>query len=173
MVDLSKFIDNSLKSEFEAKPYDVTKDRTKLVKRFESALNQFNQGQTKVPNRLWKVSNNVVEFKVPLGAGDLSISGSTVNYLPASQFPGFIAALIEATNSGDFDGAFKAIDVAPAAGGAPKATRNLSETSRLNIRVAAFRRGGKTEAEMRKLLSDEGVDKAAIDAALAYKAPKK
>lgn len=174
MVDLSKFIDNSLKAEFEAKPYDVSKDRAKLIKRFQAALTQFKAGQAKAPNKLWKLSNGVVEFKVPFGADALVIGGAKVNYIPEGQFPGFIDALIEATGSGEFDGAFKAVQAAPTAtASAPKRERNVSEASRLNIRVGGFRRGGKTDAQIRKQLTEEGLDKAAIDAAISYKRPGK
>lgn len=173
-IDLSKFIDNSLKSEFEAKPYDIGKDRAKLTRKFELALNQIKQGQTRGAHKLWKISNGVVEFTVPHGSGALNIGGSTTNYIPESQFPGFVAALIDATNAGEFDGALKAVDVAPAASTrAPKRERNVGEASRLNIRVGGFRRGGKSDADIRKLLAGEGVEKAAIDAAIAYKRPGK
>ena len=172
MVDLSKFIDNSLKSEFQAKPYTVDKDRAKLVARFSKAADQF--PNSKAPNKIWKLANGVVEVRVPLGSGALNINGSTTNYVPEGQFKGFITALIEATQAGEFDGALKAIQTAPQAPQkASSGTRTFSEASKLNIRVGGFRRGGKSDAEIRKLLTEEGVEKAAIDAALAKKAAKK
>lgn len=171
-IDLKKFIDNSLKAEFEAKPYSIDKDRSKLVKRLQGALTQF--PASKAPNKIWKLTNGIVKVKVPVGSGLLTIEGATTNYVPESQFANFINALVEATNAGEFDGALKAVQTAPQAStGGEKQKRNVSEASRLNIRVGGFRRGGKSDAEIRKLLTDEGVDKAAIDAAISYKAPKK
>ncbi|QDC38692.1 hypothetical protein [Sphingobium fuliginis] len=171
-VDLSKFIDNSLKAEFEAKPYDISKDRSKLTARLEAALAQFtSNGNVKGP-KLWKAKNGVVEFKAAVNGVDLTINGSTTNYIPESQFEPFLNALIEATNEGAFDTVFAAGAAAPAkTSGASKQKRNVSEASRLNIRVGGFRRGGKTDAEIRKQLTREGVDKAAIEAAIAYKRP--
>lgn len=113
MVDLSKFIDNSLKSEFQAKPYTIDKDRAKLVARFSKAADQF--PSSKAPNKIWKLANGVVEVRVPLGSGALNINGSTTNYVPEGQFKGFITALIEATQAGEFDGALKAVQTAPQA----------------------------------------------------------
>ncbi|OAN51839.1 hypothetical protein [Sphingobium sp. TCM1] len=174
MVDLSKFIDNSLKSEFEARPYDVTKDRSRLVGRLEAARAQFTTNGAVRGPKLYTVKNGVVEFKVGVKGVDLTINKATVNYIPESQFEAFLTALIDAVNAGEFDIVFTASAAAPAAtSAAPRAKRNVSEASRLNIRVGGFRRGGKTDAEIRKQLADEGVEKAAIDAALAYKRPGK
>ncbi|WP_022682123.1 hypothetical protein [Sphingobium bisphenolivorans] len=173
-IDLSKFIDNSLKAEFDAKPYDVAKDRARLVGRLEAARAQFSSnGAVKGP-KLFTKKNGVVEFKAAVKGVDLTINGSTTNYIPESQFEPFLAALIEATNAGEFDNVFTAGAASPAKpAAAPKRERNVSEASRLNIRVGGFRRGGKSDAEIRKQLTAEGVDKAAIDAAIAYKRPGK
>ncbi|MEV4934123.1 hypothetical protein, partial [Sphingobium sp. LSP13-1-1.1] len=112
-VDLSRFIDNNLKSEFQAKAYDVSKDRAKLVARFSKAAEQFPNGRG--PNKIWKLQNGIVEVRVPLGSGALNIGGSTTNYVPEGQFKGFVSALIEAAEAGEFDGALKAIQTAPQA----------------------------------------------------------
>lgn len=173
-VDLSKFIDNSLKAEFDAKPYDVASDRSRLVGRFNTALAQFKSGGKVKGRKLFTNRNGVVEFKAAVKGVDLTIHGATINYIPEGQFEPFLKALIEATNAGEFDNVFTAGAAAPVkASGAPKRERNVSEASRLNIRVGGFRRGGKTDAEIRKQLTEEGVDKAAIDAAIAYKRPGK
>lgn len=173
-IDLSKFIDNSLKAEFEAKPYDVNNDRSRLIGRFETALAQFKSGGKIKGRKLFTNKNGVVEFKANVKGVDLTINGSTINYIPESQFEPFLRALIEATNAGEFDNVFTAGAAVPVkASGAEKRTRNVSEASRLNIRVGGFRRGGKSDAEIRKLLTEEGVDKAAIDAAITYKRPGK
>ena len=173
-IDLSQFIDNSLKAEFEATPYDINKDRAKLVARFEAALAQFTGSANVKGPKLWKAKNGVVEFKAAVNGVDLTVNGATTNYIPESQFEPFLNALIEATNDGAFDTVFTASAAAPQASQkAPKRERNVSDASRLNIRVGGFRRGGKTDAQIRKQLTDEGVDKAAIDAAIAYKRPGK
>ena len=173
-IDLSRFIDNTLKAEFEAKPYDISKDRSRLVCRLEAARAQFaSNGAVRGP-KLFTNKNGVVEFKANVKGVDLTINGSTVNYIPEGQFEAFLKALIEATNAGEFDNVFTAGAAAPTkTSDAPKQKRNVSEASRLNIRVGGFRRGGKSDAEIRKLLTAEGVDKAAIDAAIAYKRPGK
>lgn len=167
MVDLSKFIDNSLKSEFEAKPYDVAKDRAKLAARFTKAVGQF--PSSTAPNKIWKLSNGVVEVKVSLGSGYLNIGGATTNYVPEGQFKGFISALIEATNAGEFDGALKAVDVASKA--APKASS--SGKGKLETLTAVKRSLGrlkdKSDEGIRAHLESKGVREEWIVKAIAEK----
>lgn len=167
MVDLSKFIDNSLKSDFLAKPYDVTKDRTKLAARFTKALTQF--PNSKAPNKIWKLSNGVVEVKVSLGSGLLTINGATTNYVPENHFKGFIAALVDAANGGEFDGALKAIQTAPQAPQeTERAKRNTNPQSSLNIGVAGKRRGANplSWADIKKHYLALGKDAGMIDKAI-------
>lgn len=54
-----------------------------------------------------------------------------------------------------------------------KATRDMSPQGSLNIRVAGYRRGNLTDAEIRKTFEDEGVDKEMIDIALDPTHPKR
>lgn len=176
-VDISKFIDNSLKAVFEAKPYDVSKDRAKLIKRFQGALTQYKAGNAKAPNKLWKLKNGVVEFSASVNGYGLTINGADTNYMPEEQFAGFIAGLIEMTGEGAFDSHLSVGDGAKASstksggGSKPASTRTYSEESLLNIRVGGFRRGAAPQAwdDIRKLLIDEGVSAEMADKAIAKK----
>ena len=169
-VDLSKFIDNNLKAEFLAKPYSVEKDRGKLAARFTTALNQF--PSSKAPNKIWKLSNGVVEVKVPLGSGLLTIGGSTINYVPESQFKGFIAALVDATNEGEFDGALKAVQTAPQASQKASKASGTKFGSLAGVRRSVGKMPGKSDAEIREYLEGHGVFEEWIADAIANR-PKK
>ena len=164
-IDLSKFIDNNLKAEFDAKPYDVSKDRAKLIKRFEAALNQQQSGNSKVPNKLWKSKNGVVEFSVP----SLTVNGTTTNYIPEGQFGGFITALIELTGEGEFDKYLTISDVAK--GVAPKGSAGTRPPKtfeqKLKSTVAAAKRFKWTPEQTKTALKDKGASDEQIKAALA------
>ncbi|KAA9009661.1 hypothetical protein F4U94_22825 [Sphingobium limneticum] len=171
-IDLSKFIDNNLKAEFDAKPYDVSKDRAKLIKRFEAAKVQFTTGgNSKAPNKMWKAKNGVVEFKAAVSGVNLTVNGTTTNYIPESQFEPFLDALVAATEAGEFDTAFTASRVAPS--GASKATKSAS-TGKLDtltkVKQSAGRlrnTGGKSPSDIREYLTEKGVAADWIDAAIS------
>lgn len=177
-IDLSKYIDNSLRAEFDAKPYDPSKGRKQVLAGIKRTQEQFGAATpSKAPNKWFKATDKIVRFKPKVGGAVLPIGGEEENHIPHSQFPGFLKDFGKAVEAGDFDDEIKAAleaGAAPAAA-APKAagTRTYSEESRLNIRVGGFRRGGMADDEIRAKLKAEGVDKQLIDAAIARKPASK
>lgn len=177
-IDLSKYIDNSLRAEFEAKPYDAEKARKPVVDGIARTLEQFNsKTPSKAPNKWFKATDKIVRFKAKIGGRVLPINGEEENHIPRSQFAGFLADFKKSVEAGDFDAEIKAAQAGSAKGGpagTTSGTRTYSEASKLNIRVGGFRRGGMADDEIRAKLKAEGISKEAIDAAIARKpAPKK
>lgn len=101
---LFSLIDNvGLAETFNIKPHDPAKARSPLLKGIASAKKQFENGQTKAPNRWWKVSNNVVALTVKLAGDTFTINGVQTNHMPAERFPEFLDKFKSAVESGEFD----------------------------------------------------------------------
>jgi len=108
-IDLSKYIDNSLRAEFEAKPYDAEKARKPVVDGIARTLEQFNSKlPSKAPNKWFKANGDVVRFSAKSAKGVIPITGNDVNHIPRSQFAGFLADFKKAVEAGDFDAEIKA-----------------------------------------------------------------
>lgn len=176
MSDWKSLIDPKLKKTFETQgpdPRAAEKLRQKFTTGLDKALASYKAGVTK-GRKAWKEANGVVEFTPSLGGEPIALDGETTLYVPAERFEAFITSLKQAATAGELDASLQAPagkTAAPAQG--ERKTRNVSEESRLNIRVGGFRRGGKSDADISKLLKAEGVDDAKIKAALAYKRPGK
>lgn len=173
---LKTLIDNTgLAKTFNQPTWNAEAARKPLLRGIDNAKRQFETGQTKAPNRWWKVSNGVVALTVKVNGDTFDINDVATNHMPQERFVEFLDKFKAAVEAGEFDDELKnkgngdaKVDIGKAS--KPKATRNISEQSRLNIRVGGFRRGGQTDAEIKKRLEDEGVSKAMIDAALSKKA---
>lgn len=101
---LSNFFDNTgLADVFAQKPHDPTKARKPLLKGIENAKKQFENGQTKAPNRWWKVSNGVVALTVKVGGDTFDINGVATNHMPQERFPEFLDKFKAAVEAGEFD----------------------------------------------------------------------
>jgi hypothetical protein len=167
-------IDPKLKSEFEKTgpdPRAAEKVRAKFNTGLDKALASFKAGTTR-GRQQWKKNNGVVEFSPTLGVAPVALDGATTLYIPEGRFEAFIGALKQSASAGELDAALQAPTGKSGAAAKPRQTRNVSEESRLNIRIGGFRRGGKSDAEIAKLLKGEGVEDAKIKAALAYKRAK-
>ena len=175
MANYLDLIDNSLARGFNAPVYDPKKGREALVAVVDKAAEQHKNGET--PNiRSWKLGNNgAISFTAKVRRAIVPIGGAETNHVPAERFQDFLKALRAAIVAGELDNEIKAAlesDEKPskAPSAAKGASRSFSPQSKLNIRVGGFRRGGKSDDEIRTMLKAEGIDKAMIDAALAPKA---
>lgn len=185
MADWKTLSDPKLKSDFEKvgpNPLTALKAREKFVKSLETAKAQFASPTPTKGFKTWKVNNGVVEFKPSVGRNAIQLGGASTHYIPEERFGSFVDAVIASVKAGELDQEIqnplsasvvalsKALNSGKSSG--EKKTRNVSEESRLNIRVGGFRRGGKSDAEITKLLKAEGVEDAKIKAAIAYKRAK-
>lgn len=101
---LTNFFDNiGLAEVFNRPAHDPAKARKPLLKGIETAKKQFENGQTKAPNRWWKVSNEVVALTVKLGGDVFSINGVDTNHMPQERFVEFLDKFTTAVNAGEFD----------------------------------------------------------------------
>ena len=98
------FFDNvGLSEVFHKKQPDVKSLRAPLLKGIDNARRQFEQGQTKAPNRWWKVSNGVVALTVRMKGDVFDINGVASNHMPQERFPEFLTKFKEAVAAGEFD----------------------------------------------------------------------
>jgi hypothetical protein len=105
---LSNFFDNTGLAEVFSRPaYDTEKARKPLLKGIDNAKKQFENGQTKAPNRWWKVSNGVVALTVKVNGDTFDINGVATNHMPQERFPEFLAKFRAAVEAGEFDDELK------------------------------------------------------------------
>lgn len=177
--DLFKLHDASLASTFSQKPYDPTKDRAALVKALDAAIEQFNNGRTKVPNRMWSVSNGVVEFKPKFKGKPIALSGTDTFYVPQERFEEAVGVVRKAVEFGELDEVFQSggdkTAPATAQSGVPKAARAYDNVTKASFKINGMSRGAnpKSEKEIRAELLKEGFTKEDIDAAYKRRADKK
>jgi hypothetical protein len=101
---LTNFFDNTGLAEVFSRPaYDAEKARKPLLKGIDNAKKQFENGQTKAPNRWWKVSNGVVALTVKVAGETFDINGVATNHMPEERFPDFLAKFRAAVEAGEFD----------------------------------------------------------------------
>lgn len=177
-IDLSKYIDNSLRAEFDAKPYDPSKGRKQVLAGIKRTQEQFGAATpSKAPNKWFKATDKIVRFKPKVGSGVLPIGGEEENHIPTAQFPGFLSDFAKAVEAGDFDNEIKAaLEAGKAPAGQATGGRvggGRSEASNLKSKVSSLRRFGHDDAGVRAALEAEGVDKATIDELIAYQPKKK
>ena len=105
---LASFFDNTgLAEVFSRKEADPAKLRKPLLKGIDNAKKQFENGQTKAPNRWWKVSNGVVALTVKVGGDTLDINGVATNHMPQERFVEFLGKFKAAAEAGEFDAELK------------------------------------------------------------------
>lgn len=101
---LAGFFDNvGLAEVFAKKADDPTKARKPLLRGIDTAKRQFENGQTKVPNRWWKVSNGVVALTVKVAGDTMDINGVATNHMPQERFIEFLDQFRAAVEAGEFD----------------------------------------------------------------------
>lgn len=176
---LFTLIDNvGLAETFKLKPHDPAKARQPLLKGIDSAKKQFENGQTKAPNRWWKVSNNVVALTVKLAGDTFTINGVQTNHMPAERFPEFLDKFKAAVESGEFDKELAShgkgdakVHIAPkrqSSGGGTRGPRDPK--SNLRSSVGRSLRNGRSFEEIEAILKADGKFSASdIDAVIAEK----
>lgn len=102
-----KLTDDKLLERFNEKAYNPGKDRAALVKSLNAAKNQFSEGRTKVPHRIWSAANGVVKLSPKWKGEPLIIGGKEEHGIPEERFADAIDALIASTNAGEFDAVFE------------------------------------------------------------------
>lgn len=134
MADWRKFIDPSLQSEFDVPD---TKAIEKLRKRFnkmlDSAVEQLASNKTKVPNRMWKAAGKAVAFSPKFAGAPVLLDGEETVLVPVEEFSGFVAALKQSVEAGEFDAALEkpeGTSAAPAKSGAAKGGRSEEANAR-------------------------------------------
>lgn len=172
--DFLSLTDDGLRAKYEAKPVDKTAVRKPLIKALKTAIDQFNTGRTKAPNRMWTANGDTVKFTPKLRGEALAISGKTEHFIPSERFVEAVNMLIANVESGELDDLLGAD--APTKSGATKkaaGTRASSSDPLTNIRRAFGNRMGKsgqTAAEAAAALKADGkYDAADIDKVLAEK----
>lgn len=178
---LFTLIDNvGLAETFKLKPHDPAKARQPLLKGIDSAKKQFENGQTKAPNRWWKVSNNVVALTVKLAGDTFTINGVQTNHMPAERFPEFLDKFKSAVESGEFDKELAShgkgdakVHIAPkrqSSGGAGTSRSPRSPMSNLRSSVGRSLSNGRSLDDIAAALKADGkYDAKDIDAVIAEK----
>jgi hypothetical protein len=165
------FIDPSLKKVFEAKPDNkdaVLKLRSRFVRSLNTAKAQVASEVPTKGRKMYRKVNGVVAFSPVFNNSPFPLDGEETALVKAEEFPQFVEALIASVEAGEFDAQLNA-QVSGANVPATKKTRNMGEQSRANIRVAAWRRGGKSDDVIREMLLSEGVATDVVTKALARK----
>ncbi len=114
---LDEFIsltDDGLRAAYEAKPVDKAAVRKPFIKSLNTAIDQFENGRTKAPNRMWTVNADTVHFVPKFKGQPVAIAGKTEHYLPSSRFPDAVKKIIAAVEAGELDEALASDAVAPA-----------------------------------------------------------
>lgn len=107
LADLFKLHDPALEQTFNKKPYDAAKDRKAFNKSLDAVLDQVNNGRTKVPNRMWSGSNDVIEFKPSFKGRPISIMGETTFYIQEADFAQAIKTIKASVDAGELDDALE------------------------------------------------------------------
>lgn len=114
-IDLKKYIDNSLRAQFHAKPFDPSKGRSQLLAGIKRTMDQLNsKTPVKAPNKWFKANGDLVELTVKLGNVVIPVEGEESNIVPRSQVVGLLTDLGRAVEAGDFDADIKAALSSPA-----------------------------------------------------------
>ena len=103
LKDFLSLADDKLHEVFAKKAYDPQKDRERMVKRLDTANNQFQSATPTKGQKIWKIANGVVELTLPFFIG-----GKSVFHLPSERFSDAIKHLKEAVLAGDADEHLKA-----------------------------------------------------------------
>jgi hypothetical protein len=123
LTDLFKLHDPALMEKYQAKPYDASKDRAAFKKALDGVVTQMNEGRTKVPNRMWSVSNDVVKFEPKFKGRPVALMGETVLTIPKERFEEAIDILKSSVDEGELD------DVLEGSVGGKKASAAKSQPS--------------------------------------------
>ncbi len=167
-----KLTDDKLAKTFAEKPYNPGKDRAAFIKSLNAAKNQFTEGRTKVPNRIWSVSNDVVEFTPKYRGTPVALGGKDTVYLPAERFVEAIDALIASVNAGELDAVFEGSEgeIQSSGRGGPRGPRTFDPTSAGQASTKIMGMSKRTEkptvAQAKKELEEAGFTPDAIKQAL-------
>ncbi len=105
---LASFFDNTgLAEVFSRSEPDPAKLRKPLLRGIDKTKTQFENGQTKAPNRWWKVSNGVVALTVKVNGDTFDINGVATNHMPENRFIEFLGKFRAAVEAGEFDDELK------------------------------------------------------------------
>lgn len=146
---LDEFIsltDDGLRAAYEAKPVDNTAVRKPFIKSLNTAIDQFENGRTKAPNRMWTVNADTVHFVPKFKGQPVAIAGKTEHYLPSSRFADAVKKIIAAVEAGELDEVLSGDAVAPAKASKAAATRAAGGDALSGIRKAFGIRMGKQGA---------------------------
>ena len=136
-------IDNTgLGKVFSTPAHDPTKARKPLLTGITNTRKQYENGQTKAPNRWWKVSNGVVALTVRVGGETMAINGVPTNHFPAERFNEFMDHFQKAVEAGEFDDEL-------ANHGRGDAKVHVSKTGKGSISPEAAKLRGQKAAESR------------------------
>ncbi|WIA55994.1 hypothetical protein N6H05_23750 [Sphingobium sp. WTD-1] len=171
--DFLSLTDDGLRAKYEAKPVDKAAIRKPLVKALKTAIEQFNTGRTKAPNRMWTANGDTVKFTPKLRGEPLAISGKTEHFIPSERFVEAVNLLIANVEAGELDDLLGSEASTKSASKRFPAARATSSDPLTNIRRAFGIRMGKqkqTAAQAAAALKADGkYDAADIDKVLAEK----
>jgi hypothetical protein len=147
-----------------------------LRAKYETAIDQYENGRTKAPNRMWTANGDTVKFTPKLRGEALAISGKTEHFIPSERFVEALNKLIANVEAGELDDLLGG-DAATKSGPIKTASTRASSADPLtNIRRAFGIRMGKQKqsaAEAAAALKADGkYDAADIDKVLAEKKDK-
>jgi len=118
LKDFLALADEKLHETFSKKAYDPTKDRAALIKRLDTADNQFKSATPTKGKKMFRLQNGVVELNLPIELG-----GKSRFLIPAERFSDAIEKLKSAVGAGEADTEFEASQSATT----PKTPRKLRE----------------------------------------------
>jgi len=160
---LDEFIsltDDGLRAAYEAKPVDKTAVRKPFIKALNTAIDQFENGRTKAPNRMWTVNASTVHFVPKFKGQPVAIAGKTEHYLPSDRFADAVKKIIAAVEAGELDEALASDAAAPAKASKASATGETDPALSLTQTISAGVRRGWDETKLIETLTKKGVSKA-------------
>lgn len=137
--DFLSLTDDGLRAKYEAKPVDHAALRKPFIKALKTAIDQFENGRTKAPNRLWTGKGDTVLFVPKFKGNPVVIGGKTEHFIPSDRFVEAVQKIIAAVESGELDDALFTDDAPVAA----KATRAEPSDPLVGIRRSFGIRMGK------------------------------
>jgi len=143
--------------------------RKPLVKALNTAIDQYENGRTKAPNRMWTANGDTVKFAPKFKGEPLAISGKTEHFIAAEQFVQAVKNLIASVEAGELDdvlhgspGKSSGPGYRPVGARPPK-----SFEQRLKAVVISAKRYGWDEKKTKDALKERGATPEQIKAALA------
>lgn len=170
LSDFLSLSDDSLRAAYETQPVNKAAIRKPLIRALDNAIKQFEEGRTKVPNRIWSTNGDTVKFTPKLKGEPLAISGKAEHFIPAERFVEAVKNLIASVEAGELDDVLEGSQGSTGGRSTKSGSGSRAEKTfeqKLNSVVASAKRYGWDEKKTKDALKARGATPEQIKAALA------